>query len=240
VFSPDGRTIATGGHDNTIRLWERATGKERTLFHGHQGKVVSLDFSSNGWRLVSCSKDSTALVWSLGAIQPSSVPVRGLEERWEDLAAEDAGIAWRALWAFTSCPEQSVPFLRQRLRPAAMPDFVKLSQWIKDLDAQEYATREQAAAAIRDLGESADGALRKALKDKPTAELRQRALRLLDEALAGLAPAHLRLVRSVEALEYMGTTQAKGLLKDLAQGLPQVRLTREAKASLTRLAARQR
>jgi hypothetical protein len=47
----------------------------------------------------------------------------------------------------------------------------------------------------------------------------------------------LRGVRAVEALEHIGTAEAREVLQTLADGAP-ARLTREAKASLERLAKR--
>jgi hypothetical protein len=45
-------------------------------------------------------------------------------------------------------------------------------------------------------------------------------------------------LRAVEALEHIGTPVAKQLLEDLAKGDPDAQLTRDAKATLKRLAAR--
>ena len=46
----------------------------------------------------------------------------------------------------------------------------------------------------------------------------------------------LRAVRGVEVLEHIGTAEPRQLLTNLAAGVPDARLTREAKAALGRLA----
>jgi RNA polymerase sigma factor (sigma-70 family) len=55
VFSPDGKTLATGGTDNAIRVWDVATGRQTRLLLGHRGSLVALAFSADGKRLVSGS-----------------------------------------------------------------------------------------------------------------------------------------------------------------------------------------
>ena len=63
--------------------------------------------------------------------------------------------------------------------------------------------------------------------------------RLLD-ALKGPVPPgeRLRALRAVETLEHIGTPEAQEVLKKLAAGAPEPRLTQEAKASLERLGKR--
>lgn len=63
--------------------------------------------------------------------------------------------------------------------------------------------------------------------------------RRIEEALAtlsGVPPANtLRDLRAVEVLERIGTPKARQLLEKLAQGAPEARQTREAKAAVERL-----
>jgi WD40 repeat protein len=67
AFSPDGRTLATGGiaAEYRIEVWELATGKLRCRLAGHDGAVQSLAWAPDGRHLVSGSADSTALVWDV-------------------------------------------------------------------------------------------------------------------------------------------------------------------------------
>ncbi len=240
-FSPDGRTLATGNWKNQVRLWEVATGKERRVLEGHQGWLVrSLAFSPDGKSLVSGGIDATALVWDLSGSLAAKVPLTAedLKSLWADLAIEDAARAYRVVWKLAGSPRQTMPLLRDRLRPAPRGDAERIARLIADLDSGRFAVREEATNELTKLGDVAEPALRKALTaGQASAEARRRLERLLEE-LKRWSPERLRSVRAVEVLEHIGTPEAQVVLKTLAKGDPDARLTQEAKASFDRLAKR--
>ena len=60
TFSPDGSKLAAGGSDNTIRIFDAATGKLERIIEQHADWVTSLAFSHSGALLASASRDKSA------------------------------------------------------------------------------------------------------------------------------------------------------------------------------------
>jgi WD40 repeat protein len=76
-FTPDGKYIVTGSFDQTLKMWDTATGKEVRTFggqQGHQKMVLCVALSPNGQMMVSGGLDNQLKVWDV----PSSSPLKSL------------------------------------------------------------------------------------------------------------------------------------------------------------------
>jgi WD40 repeat protein len=79
AYSPDGSVLVSGSEDNTLRLWDTASGEELAVLEGHTGNVNAVAFSPDGSLIASASGDYTVRLWDvasgeeLAVLQPEGV-----------------------------------------------------------------------------------------------------------------------------------------------------------------------
>jgi RNA polymerase sigma factor (sigma-70 family) len=240
AFSADGRTLVTGDDQGGLALWELASGQERHRFTGHEQGVHSVAFSPDGGLVAAASADAPLFVWDVTGRHgrpPSAAPFSAEEQDrlWQALAGAGGADAFQALRRLLARPAPAVALLAGRLRPAAVVDAKVVRQHLSALDSNDFAARRRAAAALAQDADRAEPQLRQALHNPPSAEAKRQIEALL-QGLTTLSPERLREVRAVEALERVGTPEARKALEMLAGGAAGARLTREAKEALRRLA----
>jgi serine/threonine protein kinase len=65
AWSPDGRRIASGSADQTVRVWDAANGGYLLTYRGHADEVTAVAWSPDGRRIASGSSDDTVRVWNV-------------------------------------------------------------------------------------------------------------------------------------------------------------------------------
>lgn len=63
AYSPDGQRLASGGDDNTVRLWDISSQSEIKYLDGHTDWIKSVAFSRDGQLLASAGMDGTVKLW---------------------------------------------------------------------------------------------------------------------------------------------------------------------------------
>ncbi|CAG2120805.1 unnamed protein product, partial [Medioppia subpectinata] len=74
-FSPDGRWLASGGDEGSVKLWDLPAGKMLAELKGHTSAITDVAFHPNEFLLASSSADGTIKFWDLESFQQVSSTV---------------------------------------------------------------------------------------------------------------------------------------------------------------------
>ncbi|HTU22323.1 MAG TPA: PQQ-binding-like beta-propeller repeat protein [Gemmataceae bacterium] len=246
AFAPDGRTIALLD-GRGVRLMDLLTQKPLTAYSAPDavcgGTKQGLDFAPDGATLATAHDDGSILLWKVPRSRPAhgpALPDGEAEKLWKDLGSSAAAAARAALERLDCHPASATKLLARRFR--LPPVDGTIAALIKNLDDDEFTTREEASRKLRAYGAGAESALRRVLAQKPSLEMKRR----IEGILAEIAPVlpriplqgeRLRGVRAIEVLERLGNAAARKLLHSWAEQTQDVPLAVEARMALERLEA---
>jgi RNA polymerase sigma factor (sigma-70 family) len=237
AFSPGGRTLAWGGAPEAgIALYEVRSRKVRQQFAGHVAYVHSFAFTPDGRKLVSASMDTTGIVWDLtGRRKPADA--NSARDLWQALASPDAVQAGRAIWSLAATPQPTIALLAQKLREAPSIDAARMRKLVAELDGDDFDARQAAQKQLEAVGKHAEPALRQALTQRPSVELRRRIEGILGKREVPTAsPDVLQVLRGIEVLEHIGSPEARRALEQFAEQTADDYFRHEARAAIERLA----
>jgi WD40 repeat protein len=249
AFAARDRILAAGTENGSVYLYDVSTTKSLPPTKSDSGAVMALASTKDGELLACAYSNGTALIWNISELAPKELiprsgpaghagspePVRSnrLNALWSDLTARDATVAYKAIHCFTSSPEESVAFLRDRLRPV-IADSTRIPELMMELNDNRYEVRRRAYEALEKMGDVAIPQLRALLSNQPSLEQRIAAKKLLAQAKQWTAE-DLRALRATVVLEFIGTADARLVLQRLAEGSPESRATGQARAAVERL-----
>lgn len=73
AWSRDGTRFASGGHDNTVRIWETDSYQSLATLTGHTDNIEALSWSPDGTKLASGSFDNTIRIWNTNTYESLGV-----------------------------------------------------------------------------------------------------------------------------------------------------------------------
>jgi WD40 repeat protein len=132
TWSRDGQSIATGGSDDVVHVWNPQKDREIRLFPGHRNTITSLAFDPSGNRLASASDDQTIRIWSMLPLR-EPVVIRAHANSVTSIAFDPEG---------------------RRLASASNDGTIKL---LDTLSARDYQPLEGNASMVKKVAFSSDG-----------------------------------------------------------------------------------
>jgi WD40 repeat protein len=131
AYSPDGKTLASGGSDGALRIWNIDGSLLQTL-EGHRSSLTHLRFNSNGNAILTASyRDHNVILWE--GPQKFSLKARHTKERDFDCSYGDAPFSCYTALHFLSKDTYAVRIGRNRFFT-----FHRSGKLIAENDLSEY------------------------------------------------------------------------------------------------------
>ncbi len=216
VFTSDGSGLFVSRSDG-FGLWEVSSGQLRAFVPGNG----PISVSKNG-RICATKGVDCFTVWDLtgrnngGILDATPLSPKELAKLWADLK-RNPGDAFRAIWRLAGVPEQTVPYLKEKLRGVTAPNSKRVAVLIADLDSDDVSTRERASEELPQHGRAALLEAKAALAKDPELRTRGRLQNIFRQLYDyPCSPEQILATRIVETLEQTGTADARRLLETLA------------------------
>jgi hypothetical protein len=227
------RELATGNELDKLDQFTTGVGPQRFGFSPDQKTLAA-----SGGLMVGGAK-MALFAWDVSAYRDKAIrskPNLSIEQMgglWAKFAQRDADQAYRALRQLAAVPERTVPFLKQKLKPA--PDHSsEIAKLLSQLADAQLAGK--ARERLVEIGDEGLPILVKAIKDSS-----EEKKRIMAGIVARIKEEHepaattRQALWTIELLEYMASAESLEFLGQLADGALAAWLTQEAKASIKRI-----
>jgi len=264
TFAPDSRVLALTTPKGIVLFFDGVTGKSLGAQATEGEALLSLGYTDDGAFLIAINHSKAFLIdaikfqklaeapfdvtrlWRYGSatpggmesllklFRPADLPKADLDACWTKLDSPRPKDVLEAIWQMSEAADLG-PFLLKKVSPVAALDGDAVRKLIADLDSASFAAREAATRKLGELGQPADPFLREAIRARPSAEVRERAERILAGLQRPPTPEEVRQRRLIFALETNGTAAARRTLEAWAAGAAGAHLTEQSKQALGRL-----
>jgi hypothetical protein len=252
AFAPDNVSVVCSEADGRPYLYHLIAEKVIHRFDPPAEHGYTLRFTPDGKRLAiigpTTARDPGARQQSIfltevpaRALNPAAAHVDDapLETLWAELGTDNDLKLQRILKAFRAAPKPAVALFRTKILPVRKAEQAEIERWIAALDDPALARRDQAMKDLHRVAHEYAPLLQARREQAGPGEIRNRLNVVLDQVKDKAPPAALvKALRVVALLEQMATPEARELLRTLADGASQARLTVEARAALEPTAKR--